>query len=495
MSLKISAILVLVILSTNFANGKVLQILHTNDLHSFWEHGFDKSKGGYARLKAMMDSLEAEGDSKGWVTIRLDAGDFSEGSLDFFAGNGSYSYRLAKMLNYDVVALGNHEFVMGLNALAAHAKIPEERIPLVASNFESPVDINLKPGRIIYRSGLKIAVVGATTDEKEYRWGALPALITAPMAPVQHWLGEQNADINIALSHLGLDADINLVRESKFIDLVIGGHTHDALEEPVYGLDPDKNIVPIVQAGSHAEYLGRIVVELPQKGSLLLKSYELLPMSHELPEDQTIKDEVNRGKKELNALFLPLKLDHVIGEITQDYVIADPKLTPLACYVANTLREAVQADAALDLGELYGKGLAQGKVTVGDILNLQPHRYDFETKGWTIYTCKYTGSTLRSLVNLAFRKAENAILLSGIAHKNVIGLRIDGNRIVDSKIYKVAFSEGVVKAARHQFYVNKFFPNSCIDTKIVIKDVILQKIMSETDFNYRLDRCLQDRAL
>src|SRR4051812_41057055 len=78
------------------AHDPVLQILHTNDLHSYWEYDMQRDRGGYARIKALMDKLEAEGNAKGWITIRLDAGDFSDGNINYLVNRGTNSFQLMK---------------------------------------------------------------------------------------------------------------------------------------------------------------------------------------------------------------------------------------------------------------------------------------------------------------------------------------------------------------------------------------------------------------
>ena len=110
-----------VFLSTNDAYARLVQILHTNDLHSHFEQAEDRSiagivspdkpKGGYAHVKALIEKMRAEAASQGVESIVVDAGDFSEGAPFFLADKGEVSWRVMNAMGYDAVTIGNHDCI------------------------------------------------------------------------------------------------------------------------------------------------------------------------------------------------------------------------------------------------------------------------------------------------------------------------------------------------------------------------------------------------
>ena len=109
--LKLSAFLFTCSLSI-FAEAKLLQIIHSNDLHSYFE-GSRTGKGGYARIKTLVDQLKDDAASKGIETYFLDAGDFGEGSSFYFSNNGVDSLKALDLLGVDATVIGNHDFILG----------------------------------------------------------------------------------------------------------------------------------------------------------------------------------------------------------------------------------------------------------------------------------------------------------------------------------------------------------------------------------------------
>lgn len=102
------------ILSTpNLVSAKLVQILHTNDTHSFLDNStHSTTRGGAARLKTLMDSYKAKMKEEGVQTIAVDSGDFLEGNIYFMAEHGRKSFEVHNEMGYDVGVLGNHDYQM-----------------------------------------------------------------------------------------------------------------------------------------------------------------------------------------------------------------------------------------------------------------------------------------------------------------------------------------------------------------------------------------------
>jgi 2',3'-cyclic-nucleotide 2'-phosphodiesterase (5'-nucleotidase family) len=128
--------------------------------------------------------------------------------------------------------------------------------------------------------GIKIGIIGLTTDEIVYKWRFEKGLVTNPFDSAQKYeqiLKDRKNDVIIALTHIGLFNDTRMVTRSKYIDLVVGGHSHDALFKEKYVKNRLDKEIPIVQTGAHTKYLGRMIVDVEKGRPLKIVKYELIP--------------------------------------------------------------------------------------------------------------------------------------------------------------------------------------------------------------------------
>lgn len=133
-------------------------------------------------------------------------------------------------------------------------------------------------------------------------------------------LEEQGAQFIIALSHSGTDErerkseDQQLAREVEGIDLILSGHTHTTLTQPIVEGD-----TYIVSAGPYCENLGSITLEWSEDGSKTLVDYQLIPIDQTLPEDQEIASLVEEWKAQVGVDYLAryhLTYDQVLARRT-----------------------------------------------------------------------------------------------------------------------------------------------------------------------------------
>ena len=241
-----------------------LLILCTNDSHSHVEA--KDGKGGFAARADVVDSLRKVYP----LNILLDAGDMMQGTPYFNIYHGRIEIAAYNRLGYDAVTLGNHEFDYGLDTLAMFLKLAS--FPIVSCNYDvkgTPLEGIVKPYTVINKGGLKIAVIGFGVSPESL-------ILQSNFAPVKYQnpiergnyyadsLKNSGIDFIIALSHLGYftdgrDNDSTLATNSKNIDLILGGHTHqvrkdtiitNAIGKPVHyltthksGLEMDKVVV------------------------------------------------------------------------------------------------------------------------------------------------------------------------------------------------------------------------------------------------------------
>ena len=270
-------LMALVSLSGQAKKSKQLVILHTNDTHSTILPVNDQlpdtmkaGRGGFLRRIAMLK----EERQKNPDLLYFDSGDFFQGSAYFTMFKGDVEIGLMNQMGIDASTIGNHEFDFGLDNMAAMFK--KATFPILCANYDftgTVMEGVTKPWIIIKRNGVKIGVFavcpkmkGLVSDKNcpgvKYLDPAKVALETATMLKEQ-----KKCDMVICISHLGWKSnrgedDLYMIKGSRNIDLVLGGHTHTYMQHLEYENNLDGKPVPVDQNGKHAIYVGRIVVDL-----------------------------------------------------------------------------------------------------------------------------------------------------------------------------------------------------------------------------------------
>lgn len=255
---------------------KQLLILHTNDTHSTilplnpnLEDTVKAGRGGFLRRIAMLK----EERKKNPDLLYFDSGDFSQGSGYYTMFKGDVEIGLMNLMGIDAATIGNHEFDFGLDNMARIFKMAN--FPIVCSNYDFTGTVCegiVKPYIILKRKGVKIGVFALAPEMKglvsdkncigvKYLDPAKVALETATMLKK-----EKKCDMVICVSHLGWDIggddDNYMIKGSRNIDLVLGGHSHTYLEQLEYVTNMDGKPVPVDQNGKHGIFVGRITVNL-----------------------------------------------------------------------------------------------------------------------------------------------------------------------------------------------------------------------------------------
>jgi len=251
---------------------KRLTIVHFNDTHSHMEperSGDNVGKGGVIERAAYRDSvIKADGKKN---VLLLHAGDYSQGTSYFTVLKGDLEIDLINAMKYDCVTLGNHEFDNGVEELAR--RVSNLNCPVVCANYDfSNFELGryVKPYTILKKAGLRIGIIGLMPDistlvSKEIS-SKIPAFDNAEV--VNKWAKvlkeEEKCDLVIALTHIGYEGeaytDFMLVRDTRGIDIVIGGHSHTFISEPGYEKNLDGQMIPIVQNGCWGLEVGNMKV-------------------------------------------------------------------------------------------------------------------------------------------------------------------------------------------------------------------------------------------
>jgi len=248
--------------STDFA----LTILHTNDLHGRFVHAHGQFNAFGMKAGALIRQLRRSQQPM----LLLDAGDILHPSVP--SGD---ELRWLESMGYDAFTVGNHEFDRGMEDLAR--QISQNRISALSANYnvdKTPLQGLVKPYRIFEIGGQRVGVFGLGINPQglipnllreglEYQDPVLKANETAA-----YLKQVEECSLVICLSHLGFQyadgqiSDLTLVPQTRHIDLVIGGHTHTFLSDPIVVNNLDGKEVVVNHAGWGGLLLGRIDLQL-----------------------------------------------------------------------------------------------------------------------------------------------------------------------------------------------------------------------------------------
>ncbi len=249
-----------------------LTILHTNDVHSRLDpFPMDGSKlqglGGVAARAALIEKIRKEEEH----VLLFDAGDIFQGTPYFNIYKGEPEIKAMSMMGYDAATMGNHDFDAGVDGFAR--QLPHASFPILTANYDftgTSLEHKTRPYQIFKKGDIKIGVFGLGIQLN----GLVPADaygITKYLdpLPIAKMLSEtlkkkKGCDMVICLSHLGYRysgnkvSDCIIAKESEYIDLIIGGHTHTFMDQPDMVKNKLGKDVMINQVGWGGVRLGKL---------------------------------------------------------------------------------------------------------------------------------------------------------------------------------------------------------------------------------------------
>ena len=357
MKVKYSPLGAIILLSFVFTNHVLfaqetdkLVILHTNDLHSRLEGyaptseytpyttGDDMTEGGFSRLASIIKKEKSE--NPGNILV-LDAGDFLMGTFyHYMEEYNPFQLPLMEEMGYDAVALGNHEFDFGPGRLAGiinnsliDAEIPQLLLSNAEFNEKNNADDSLQDlfdrgiiSRyvIIEKNDHRIGIFSLMGEDAEesapYAEPVKFEKITRSAKKITKELKSQGCDIIICLSHSGIEKDdegewagedVKLAEKVDDIDILISGHTHTMLDEPLI-----INNTPLVQTGSYGRSLGRLELEL-SNGDIRVSDYKLIPVDDNIKGDRLVQEKIITQKNLISE-----KLCNITGYRIDEKVVS-----------------------------------------------------------------------------------------------------------------------------------------------------------------------------
>jgi len=279
--IRVRSLIILLVISTITlpAQQKInLVILHTNDTHSQVDPT-EKSTlktadmGGYARRMGLIAQIREQEKN----VLLVDAGDYSQGTPYFNFFNGRVEIDAMNRMKYDAGTLGNHEFDNGIDTLAVVLK--SALFPMISSNYmldKISLFPIVKKYVILEKAGLRIGIMALDVNpeslifDKNYRGLVYQDPVEKANEVSELLKKKEKCDVIICLSHLGSDGtkkgvnDFEIARKTRYIDVIIGGHSHTLITNTTVKNAAGKPMV-IAQMGKSGLYLGRVDLELEKK--------------------------------------------------------------------------------------------------------------------------------------------------------------------------------------------------------------------------------------
>jgi len=474
-----------------------LTILHTNDHHGrFWSN--PDGEFGMAARKTVIDRIRAEVAAAGGHTLLLDGGDVNTGVPESDMLDAEPDFKGMVLLGYDAMAVGNHEFDKPPAVLAKQRQWAS--FPLLSANIYQGGQRMFEPFRIFERGGYRIAVMGLTTDDTPRmvlpdRVQGLsfrkPADEAAQLVPQLR----ARADMVIAATHMGhytdgrhginAPGDVEMARQVKGLDLIVGGHSQDPVcmlgenlrndaYRPGQPCAPDRqNGTWIVQAHEWGKYVGRADFVI-DGGQVNLVKYQLVPINlkeraadgrkvligEAIPEDAGLRSVLqpfhNVGQE---RLLVPV--GQTDGEFDGDRDRVRRQPTTLGTLIVRAMRERTGADLAVINSGGVRDSLPAGRITYRDVLKVQPFSN-------TVGVLSLNGAELLDWLAAAARMTpgsggypQTTGLQWRVVDGQLLEARVGGQPIDRSRTYRLAINnftaiggDGYPKMSSHPGYVN-----------------------------------------
>lgn len=474
-----------------------LTILFSHDLHSHLQSVGTQnggSSGGFARLATALKEQRAAHAN----TITVDAGDFSMGTLfQTIYATDAAELRLLGALGYDSVTFGNHEYdfrAAGFASMLQAAAACGDRLPaLVQANYApAPEDtsadasavraayeaVGVRDYVMLQAGNCRVAVfglIGVDADECAPKSGmALTAPADAARRVVFEIRENETCDLIVCLSHSGTweengkSEDELLAKAVPEIDVIVSGHTHTLLQEPIR-----VGRTLIVSAGEYASHLGVLTLARAD-GGWQQSGYELVALRDAVPEDAATAAKIEGYKRLVEEKYLSaygLGFDEVLAHTDYDFVSPaglgkEHGEEPLGSLIADAYvyaiaqaegEDFVPVDVAVEpLGVIRGSFVA-GDITTADAFSVCSLGVGKDGRsGYPLLTVYFTGAELRAMAEVDASVTSlmpgAQLYLSGMKMTfnpyrmifdkvtDLALLRPDGTRveIEDGKLYRVA---------------------------------------------------------
>lgn len=464
-----------------YAQVDTLTILHLNDTHSCLAplaprtNNLEGTRGGIARAATLISMNKLTEPN----VLVLHAGDSFIGDLFFNKYYGVAELQLLNEIGVDAMAVGNHEFDLTPAVLdtALMMAFPFGGFPLLSANINLENDTvkslknYIKPYIIKQVGNIKVGIFGMITPETNFFSLPSPAVIDTSAegllqtaAIMITTLNAENCNIIICLSHLGSNVDQLLASNVPGINVIIGGHDHYLLSEPIEITNPEGKTTWIVQADAFYTNLGKMKLVI-SNGVVSKIDYHMIPLDTNIPEESAIKAVVDELITEIESIYGPVytqqiavasddfeEVANILGSSSYD--------TSVGNLVTDAFRWKTNTDIAIEVGGSTAQKLFKGPIVGADVFRMLGYGFNVNNGlGFRIVTFKITGADLWTGLETVLSQVQNNDELlpqvSGMAYsfnlndqvgQRVKSVLIGGVSLDPVKTYSVTANEFFVQA-------------------------------------------------
>lgn len=451
----------------------LVTIIFTNDTHNRLVP-FDvkdlKDVGGIARRTIIFNQIRKENPN----TLVIDAGDTLQGTPLYSFFKGEIDFWAMSMAGYDAMVVGNHDIDDGFSNLRKQSQYAA--FPILCANVTDKDDLLIfRPYHIFRFNNVRVAVIGliglpawqsaAFRYTKDFKFHD-PVEVANKLVPIVR----QYADFVVLLTHNGYKEDIELAEKVNDVDVIIGGHTHTKVDEPVIIKKNNKNGINgtlMMQASYGGIYVGRIDLTLNENKIDTYKGKLIPVIANTVTEDNEIDKKISTYTSKIDKI-----INEEIGEVTQALSIDNKyaEQCQLGTFVTDIIREKMKADVAIVNSGGLREELPKGIVTVGEIYKIMPFDNALVVFDWS-------GKRLKEMVEENAKRLgkHKTFQFSGLTYKlsndKVVSIDI-GNKPLDvNKKYKVVTVDFVFSGNEDFIFVDT---ENVQATNVLLRDLIIE---------------------
>ncbi|MDD2473176.1 MULTISPECIES: bifunctional metallophosphatase/5'-nucleotidase [unclassified Methanoculleus] len=431
-------------------------LLQMNDSHGYLEPHqelfYDAGRpeyrvaGGYARAAALIEEIR---DARPGRMLAFDCGDTIHGTYPAVRSKGEALVPVLNALGFDAMT-AHWEFAYGPEQFGKVARRLDYPVLAVNCYDNATGDLIFPPYRICETDGLQVGVIGiaaAIVDKvmpMPFSEGVRFTLGNAELpGHIARLRDEEGVDLVVAVSHLGFPQEVQLAREVDGIDVLLSGHTHNRLFEPVV-----VNDTIIIQSGCHGSFIGRLDLTVENR-RVKHFDHNLIVVGEETPPHPEVEEMVGRVMDPHRDY-----LSRVVGETRTGLSRNTVLEATMDNLLLRALLSATGAEMAFSNGWRYGAPVPPGPVTVNDLWNIIPVNPP-------VSTVEITGRELRAMMEESLERTfarDPYEQMGGYVKRcagvnlyckieNPPGLRIQeffaaGKRLDPDAVYRAAFFAG-----------------------------------------------------
>jgi 5'-nucleotidase/UDP-sugar diphosphatase len=511
-------------------NDPKIRIFYVNDVHGgiaeqdaeFLNPEFPPRLAGGSAIYKMVKEARAKAEETGDLVLVLDAGDIFQGTPIGSKTDGRAVIEYMNYVGFDASTAGNHDFDAGKDNFSQLGHLAN--FPLISCNITDTRTGKLfdavQPYVMKDWNDMRIAIIGVTTKGTEYMSfpdhiehlkfeDEVPAL----RKYVKIVREEENADIVIAVVHLGLPWDtegeyrrvkkmaeegtlpqgnveaMELAHQVEGVDLMFGGHIHVGYRKP--WVDP-KNHTLVFQNYANGGNIGLVDILIDNEHKEV-KGWEapavdgtLLLLTKDAYEQDVKLDSIIDAK----VAELEKGYDDILGESVYPLTRSGNGESPMNNLITDAMKEATDADFTFSNFGGIRSDLRAGDLTTRDIFKVLPF-------GNSLVKAKVSGAFLKRIVEARVSGYRSGMAVSGGSEIVIDKTREDGDRVVSFKIdgepvdpqrtYTIATSDYLMEGNSGLKLLTEIPEREKDHTGILLRQAVIDYIRGNTPLRKKTD--------